>query len=60
MHGGVITTMLDLAAYLTVLPSLGRSEQAVTRARAVGLAANAPHGCLRNSATAWPQMQGVV
>jgi uncharacterized protein (TIGR00369 family) len=30
LHGGVIATVLDLAAYLAVLPTLGDSEQAVT------------------------------
>jgi uncharacterized protein (TIGR00369 family) len=30
LHGGVIATVLELAAYLALLPSLGASEQAVT------------------------------
>jgi uncharacterized protein (TIGR00369 family) len=30
LHGGVIATILDLAAYLAVLPTLGEAEQAVT------------------------------
>jgi uncharacterized protein (TIGR00369 family) len=30
LHGGAIATVLDLAAYLAVLPTLGDSEQAVT------------------------------
>ena len=32
LHGGVISTVLDLAAYLSVIPTLGRGEQAVTHA----------------------------
>ena len=32
LHGGVLGTVLDLAAYLSVLPTLGRGEQAVTHA----------------------------
>ncbi len=32
LHCGVIATMLDLAAYLTVLPTLDPSQQAVTHA----------------------------
>ena len=32
LHGGALGTVLDLAAYLCVLPTLGRGEQAVTHA----------------------------
>ena len=32
LHGGVLGTVLDLAAYLSVIPTLGRGEQAVTHA----------------------------
>jgi uncharacterized protein (TIGR00369 family) len=44
LHGGVIATMLDLAAYLTVLPTLGRSEQAVTHAFSASYLAAATPG----------------
>lgn len=32
LHGGVVAALLDLAAYLAALPTLGESEQAVTHA----------------------------
>jgi uncharacterized protein (TIGR00369 family) len=32
LHGGAIATVLDLAAYLSVLPTLAGDEQAVTHA----------------------------
>ena len=32
LHGGVLGTVLDLAAYLSVIPTLGPGEQAVTHA----------------------------
>ena len=32
LHGGVLGTVLDLAAYLSVLPTIGPGQQAVTHA----------------------------
>ena len=32
LHGGVLGTVLDLAAYLSVLPTMGVGQQAVTHA----------------------------
>jgi uncharacterized protein (TIGR00369 family) len=37
LHGGVVTALLDVAAYLALLPRLGDDEHAVTHDQAVSL-----------------------
>lgn len=37
LHGGVVTTLLDTACYLALLPSLGDTEHAVTHDLAASL-----------------------
>ena len=44
LHGGVLGTVLDLAAYLSVLPTLERGEQAVTHAIAASYLTGAEVG----------------
>jgi uncharacterized protein (TIGR00369 family) len=44
LHGGVLGTVLDLAAYLSVIPTLGRGEQAVTHAIAASYLAGSEVG----------------
>jgi uncharacterized protein (TIGR00369 family) len=44
LHGGVIAAALDLAAYLSVIPTLGRGEQAVTHAIAASYLSNTQIG----------------
>jgi uncharacterized protein (TIGR00369 family) len=44
LHGGVMATLLDLAAYLGLLPALTSSEQAVTHAFAASYIAPASPG----------------
>jgi uncharacterized protein (TIGR00369 family) len=42
MHGGAFATLLDLAAYLAVLPLLDQDEQAVTHALSASYLAPVP------------------
>jgi len=42
LHGGVIATVLDVAAYLAVLPHLSRKEEAITIAFSASYIAPAP------------------
>lgn len=44
LHGGVLGTVLDLAAYLSVLRTIGRGQQAVTHALAASYLAAARPG----------------
>lgn len=44
VHGGVLATVLDLAAYLSVLRTIGRGQQAVTHAVAASYIAAARLG----------------
>ena len=44
LHGGVIATILDVAAYLATVPHLSAEEEAVTIAFAASYMAGAPSG----------------
>jgi uncharacterized protein (TIGR00369 family) len=44
LHGGVIATVLEVAAYLAVVPHLSTEEEAVTIAFAASYVAGAPSG----------------
>lgn len=44
VHGGAIATILDLAAYLSVLPVLEREEQAVTHSFAASYVSSTGRG----------------
>ncbi len=44
LHGGVIATVLEVAAYLAVVPYLSAGEEAVTIAFAASYVAGAPSG----------------
>lgn len=44
LHGGVLGTALDLAAYLSVLPTIGPGQQAVTHAISASYLAGAEVG----------------
>src|SRR4051794_21603650 len=44
LHGGVVTALLDVAAYLALAPSLGPGEHAVTHDMSVQLLRPVPAG----------------
>ena len=44
LHGGVVTTLLDVASYLALLPDLGDGEHAVTHDMSVQLLRPVPGG----------------
>jgi len=44
LHGGVVTTLLDVAAYLALLPELGEDEHAVTHDLSAQLLRPVPGG----------------
>jgi uncharacterized protein (TIGR00369 family) len=44
LHGGIVTALLDVACYLTLLPDLGPDENAVTHDVTVSLMRPVPRG----------------
>lgn len=61
LHGGVIATVLDVAAYLAVVPHLSSEEEAVTIAFAASYIAGAPSGeQLRASGSLIRRTQGLA
>ena len=44
LHGGVVTTLLDVASYLALLPELGEAEHAVTHDLSAQLLRPVPGG----------------
>lgn len=53
LHGGIVTALLDVACYLSLLPVLGADEHAVTHDLSASLVRSVPYG-------ARVQVQGTV